>query len=196
MIVAYDRRNSRLRRAGRLGVYPNGNGSVPPIPSTCLSIGSREAKATEPNDPNAMVLGDGDGRRSAFGAGRAAQGSRSTRLHVLQPIRKAARVTSWRRNPRAALGFHWKSLRRQGSHQRHGAAGFARGGGCLFPQPAARQAGSAPGHPTSPVRSMRGRTLEASHCRARCALSRPKNVPRPPHWSGLSARPGGVRVLA
>ncbi|MFZ4122102.1 MAG: pyridoxamine 5'-phosphate oxidase [Caulobacterales bacterium] len=71
-----------------------------------------EAKAQEPNDPNAMALATVDG-----------EGLPDVRMVLLKDVSSAgftfytnlesAKGTQMAANPKAALCFHWKSLRRQ-----------------------------------------------------------------------------------
>ena len=71
-----------------------------------------EAKASEPNDPEAMALAtaDGAGRPSArmvLLKGRGPEG------FIFYTNERSAKGDQLRANGRAALLFHWKSLRRQ-----------------------------------------------------------------------------------
>ena len=76
-----------------------------------------QAEATEPNDPNAMTVATAtpDGRASARilllkGVDPANAGARGFVFYTNKQSRKGAEVAA---NPRAALLFHWKTLRRQ-----------------------------------------------------------------------------------
>ena len=71
-----------------------------------------EARATEPNDPNAMALAtaDAQGRPSVRMVLLKGHGTRGFTFYTNGHSRKGAEMAE---NPRAALLFHWKSLRRQ-----------------------------------------------------------------------------------
>jgi pyridoxamine 5'-phosphate oxidase len=71
-----------------------------------------EAVAGEPNDPNAMTLATAtpDGAPSARMVLLKGHDSDGFRFFTNLESRKGAELT---RNPKAALCFHWKSLRRQ-----------------------------------------------------------------------------------
>jgi len=71
-----------------------------------------QAKAGEPNDPNAMALAtaDADGRPSVRMVLLKGHGPDGFVFYTNREGRKAADLAA---NPHAALLFHWKSLRRQ-----------------------------------------------------------------------------------
>ncbi|MGC8478100.1 MAG: pyridoxamine 5'-phosphate oxidase [Acetobacteraceae bacterium] len=76
-----------------------------------------QAEATEPNDPNAMTVATAtpDGRASARilllkGVDPAGAPARGFVFYTNKQSRKGREVAA---NPRAALLFHWKTLRRQ-----------------------------------------------------------------------------------
>ena len=71
-----------------------------------------EAKASEPNDPNAMALAtaDGAGRPAVRMVLLKGHGADGFVFYTNRDSRKAADLGD---NMRAALLFHWKSLRRQ-----------------------------------------------------------------------------------
>ena len=71
-----------------------------------------KAKASEPNDPNAMALAtaDADGRPSVRMVLLKGHGADGFFFYTNREGRKAADLAA---NPQAALLFHWKSLRRQ-----------------------------------------------------------------------------------
>ena len=71
-----------------------------------------EARASEPNDPNAMALATADARgrpsvRMVLLKGHGADG------FVFYTNREGRKAAELHANPQAALLFHWKSLRRQ-----------------------------------------------------------------------------------
>jgi len=71
-----------------------------------------EARAAEPNDPEAMALAtaDGDGRPSVRMVLLKGHDARGFAFYTNSESRKGGEIAA---NPRAALVFHWKSLRRQ-----------------------------------------------------------------------------------
>ncbi|MFX8067416.1 pyridoxamine 5'-phosphate oxidase family protein, partial [Acinetobacter baumannii] len=71
-----------------------------------------DARASEPNDPNAMALAtaDADGRLGLRMVLLKGHGPDGFVFYTNQQSRKADDLRS---NARAALLFHWKSLRRQ-----------------------------------------------------------------------------------
>ncbi|WP_183982468.1 pyridoxamine 5'-phosphate oxidase [Sphingomonas jinjuensis] len=71
-----------------------------------------EAKASEPNDPNAMALATADsrGRPSVRMVLLKGYGPQGFVFYTNREGRKAGELAT---NPEAALLFHWKSLRRQ-----------------------------------------------------------------------------------
>jgi pyridoxamine 5'-phosphate oxidase len=71
-----------------------------------------EAKATEPNDPDAMALATAspEGRPSARIVLLKGYGSEGFTFYTNADSRKGEELAA---NPHAALLFHWKSLRRQ-----------------------------------------------------------------------------------
>lgn len=71
-----------------------------------------EARAMEPNDPQAMALAtaDGEGHPSVRMVLLKGHDERGFAFYTNADSRKGAELAA---NPRAALLFHWKSLRRQ-----------------------------------------------------------------------------------
>ncbi len=71
-----------------------------------------EARAEEPNDPEAMALAtaDADGRPSVRMVLLKGHDGRGFAFYTNEGSRKGADLAA---NPQAALVFHWKSLRRQ-----------------------------------------------------------------------------------
>lgn len=141
-----------------------------------------EAEASEPNDPNAMALATAD-----------ADGFPSVRMVLLKGYDAAGFVfytnlesrkgQELAANPRAALCFHWKSLRRQ-VRVRGGVTPVSAAEADAYFASRARdsQIGA---WASAQSRPMQGRfELEKAVARlaARHAVGR---VPRPPHWSGF-----------
>jgi pyridoxamine 5'-phosphate oxidase len=81
-------------------------------PLTLIDAWLAEARLSEPNDPNAAALATAD-----------ATGAPSVRMVLVKPVRdkslcfftnaESQKGRELTENPRAALCFHWKSLRRQ-----------------------------------------------------------------------------------
>jgi pyridoxamine 5'-phosphate oxidase len=71
-----------------------------------------EARAAEPNDPEAMALATAgaDGRPSVRMVLLKGHDERGFAFYTNSESRKGGEIAA---NPRAALAFHWKSLRRQ-----------------------------------------------------------------------------------
>ncbi|MEA3012692.1 MAG: pyridoxamine 5-phosphate oxidase [Sphingomonadales bacterium] len=71
-----------------------------------------EARAAEPNDPEAMALATAgaDGRPSVRMVLLKGHDARGFAFYTNEESRKGGEIAA---NPRAALAFHWKSLRRQ-----------------------------------------------------------------------------------
>jgi len=81
-------------------------------PFTLFDTWFAEAKASEPNDPDAMALAtaDADGRPSNRMVLLKGHGPDGFVFYTNREGRKAADLAA---NPQAGLLFHWKSLRRQ-----------------------------------------------------------------------------------
>jgi pyridoxamine 5'-phosphate oxidase len=145
-----------------------------------------EAKAQEPNDPDAMALATVD-----------AGGLPNLRMVLLKAVdqagfvfytnRESAKGEELAANPRAALCFHWKSLRRQ-----------VRVRGDVVPVSEAEadayfatrakdsQIGAWASKQSRPLETRFALEKEIARVAAKYALS---SVPRPPHWTGYRLRP-------
>ena len=148
-----------------------------------------EAERSEPNDPNAMAL-----------ATATPDGIPSARMVLLKGVdadgfafytnlgsRKADELAA---NPRAALCFHWKSLRRQVRVQGRVTPVDDRGGRRLFRdprqgQPDRRLGVEAIAAVDRPFRT--GGSRRQVHGEIRLGA-----VPRPPHWSGYRVIPDSI----
>jgi pyridoxamine 5'-phosphate oxidase len=145
-----------------------------------------EAQASEPNDPTAMTLATAD-----------ASGQPSARMVLLKDADSAGFVfytnlesrkgDELRTNPKAALLFHWKSLRRQ-----------VRIEGRVEPVSGAEAdayyASRARGSQIGAWASDQSRPLESRfHLERRVAEVTARHlvgaIPRPPHWSGFRVVP-------
>jgi pyridoxamine 5'-phosphate oxidase len=145
-----------------------------------------EARASEPNDPEAMALAtsDPEGRPSARMVLLKARDSRGFTFHTNLESRKGSEIAA---NPRAALLFHWKSLRRQvrieGTveqvSEEEGDAYFAtRSRGSQLSAWASDQS-----RPLASRAEFEARYAEAT------ARFEGHEVPRPPHWTGVRVVP-------
>lgn len=145
-----------------------------------------EARASEPNDPEAMALAttDPEGRPSARMVLLKARDSRGFTFHTNLESRKGSEIAA---NPRAALLFHWKSLRRQVRIEGTVEQVSEEEGDAYF---ATRSRGSQ----LSAWASDQSRPLESrAEFEARYAEAtarfEDRPVPRPPHWTGLRVVP-------
>jgi pyridoxamine 5'-phosphate oxidase len=159
---------------------PTGN------PFTLFDAWFAEARASEPNDANAMALATAapDGAPSVRMVLLKEHGPDGFVFYTNAESRKGGEI---RANPRAALLFHWKSLQRQ-----------VRIEGSLAEVPAVMaDAYFASRHPDSrlgSVASNQSRPLDArSTYLERVEALRERypdgEVPRPPHWTGFRLTP-------
>jgi pyridoxamine 5'-phosphate oxidase len=145
-----------------------------------------EAKASEPNDPNAMALATAD-----------AQGRPSVRMVLLKGIdgggfvfytnlesRKGGELAA---NPRAALLFHWKSLRRQVRVEGPVAPVTDAEADAYFASRArASRIGAWASRQSRPMEGRFELEKRVAEYTARHAIG---EVPRPPFWSGFRLSP-------
>ncbi len=145
-----------------------------------------EAKTSEPNDPTAMTLATADaaGRPSARMVLLKDADARGFVFYTNLESRKGGELKA---NPRAALLFHWKSLRRQVRIEGPVTA--------VDPVEAdAYYATRARGSQIGAWASDQSRPLESRfHLEKRVAEVTAKHligsIPRPPHWSGFRVAP-------
>lgn len=148
-----------------------------------------EAERSEPNDPNAMAL-----------ATATPDGIPSVRMVLLKGVdadgfafytnlgsRKARELAS---NPRAALNFHWKSLRRQVCVQ----GGVTRvndqeADAYFATRPRVSQIGAWASNQSQPLIGRFELEARVAKYTAKFALA---GVPRPPHWSGYRVIPDSI----
>jgi len=145
-----------------------------------------EAKAGEPNDPNAMALAtvDADGLpdvRMVLLKGHDASG------FVFYTNSHSAKGRELAGQPRAALLFHWKSLRRQVRVRgRVEAVSEAESDAYFASRPRASQIGAWASDQSAPLSArsvLEGRVSEFD------AKFDGVAVPRPPHWRGYRIVP-------
>lgn len=145
-----------------------------------------EAKKTEPNDPNAMALAtvDADGLPDVR---MVLLNQRDARGFVFFTNTGSAKGRELAAVPKAAVVFHWKSLRRQ--VRVRGAVetvSDTEADAYFASRPRLSQIGAWASQQSRP---MEGRfALEAAVAKvtAQYALG---SVPRPPHWTGFRIRP-------
>jgi pyridoxamine 5'-phosphate oxidase len=145
-----------------------------------------EAKAREPNDPDAMALASVD-----------ASGLPDVRMVLLKGVDtrgfvfytnlESAKGEELAGNPKAALCFHWKSLGRQVRIRGPVVAVSAEEADAYFAsRPKDSQIGAWASRQSRPLEGRFALEKEVARFAAKYALSR---VPRPPHWSGFRVQP-------
>ncbi|TPG10008.1 pyridoxamine 5'-phosphate oxidase [Sphingomonas oligophenolica] len=148
-----------------------------------------EAKASEPNDPNAMALATADG------AGRPAVRMVLLKGHgpdgfVFYTNRESNKAADLRENMAAALLFHWKSLRRQVRIE--GAvtlASEAESDAYFASRGRDSQLGAWGSDQSRPLDSRETFEARFAEMTARFAGC---DVPRPPHWGGYRVTPDRI----
>jgi pyridoxamine 5'-phosphate oxidase len=151
-----------------------------------------EAKASEPNDPNAMALATAtpDGRPSVrmvllkgHGPGEAPEGGFTffTNAHS----RKGGEITA---NMHASLLFHWKSLRRQIRIEGPlTEVAPERADAYFHSRPYKSQVGSAASDQSRPLLERQLYLDRVERLRAEHAVA--GQVPRPAYWTGFTLAP-------
>lgn len=145
-----------------------------------------EAQASEPNDPNAMALAtvDGRGQPSVRMVLLKGHGPEGFVFYTNGESRKAADLAA---SPRAALLFHWKSLRRQVRIEGPVAPVSGAESDAYF---ASRgrdsQLGAWASDQSRPLDARE--TFEARFAQVQARFEG-GDVPRPPHWGGWRVTP-------
>lgn len=148
-----------------------------------------EARASEINDPNAMALATVD-----------AQGMPNVRMVLLKHADRAgfvfytnlesAKGQELAANPRAALCFHWKSLRRQVRVRGPVEPVSAAEADAYFAsRPRDSRIGAWASRQSRPLAGRFELEREVARYAARYAIG---EVPRPPHWSGFRVKPQSI----
>lgn len=145
-----------------------------------------EARKTEPNDPEAMTLATAD-----------SHGQPSARMVLLKHVDargfvfytnlESQKGRELRENPRAALLFHWKSLRRQ--IRAEGEVSMvedAEADDYFASRPRGSRIGAWASAQSRPMESMFELEKQVAAVTARYGLG---EIPRPPHWSGFRLTP-------
>lgn len=152
----------------------------------------KDAEATEPNDPNAVAL-----------ATATAGGAPSVRMVLMKRLdergftfftnAESRKGVELQQNPRAAMCFHWKSLRRQ-----------VRIEGVVIGLPEAEadeyfharsrmsQLGAVASQQSRPLESLEMLEALVRLCDARF----PIEIPRPGYWKGFVLEPGRIEFWA
>ncbi len=145
-----------------------------------------EARAAEPNDPDAMALAtaDSDGRPSVRMVLLKGHGSDGFVFYTNLGSRKGGELAA---NPRVALAFHWKSLRRQvrieGPVE---AVPTAEADAYYQSRTRDSQISAWASDQSRPLD--RRETMEARFAEI-ARKYEGQRVPRPPHWAGFRVKP-------
>ena len=145
-----------------------------------------EARASEPNDTNAMALAtaDAEGRPDVRMVLLKGHDARGFVFYTNLESRKASEILA---NPRVCLLFHWKSLRRQIRIEGPVEQVTEAEGDAYF---ASRHRDSQLGAWASDQsRPLESRAVFEARYEATRARFDGKEVPRPPHWSGFRVMP-------
>jgi len=145
-----------------------------------------EAKAKEPNDADAMALATAD-----------ADGLPDVRMVLLKHVDhegfvfytnlESAKGEELAVNPKAALCFHWKSLRRQVRVRGPVTpVSEAEADAYFASRPKDSQIGAWASQQSRPMEGRFALEMEVARYAAKYALH---SVPRPPYWSGFRIRP-------
>ena len=148
-----------------------------------------EASASEPNDPTAMCLAtvDGDGNPSARMVLLKGVDPRGFAFYTNLESRKGQELLA---QPRAALCFHWKSLRRQIRIEGAIEAVPADEADAYFATRArVSQIGAWASDQSRPLNSRETLEMRVEAIKARYE-GHP--VPRPPNWSGFRLVPAAI----
>lgn len=141
-----------------------------------------EAEKTEPNDPNAMTLATAtsDGAPSARMVLLKGVDERGFTFYTNLGSRKASELSA---NPKAALCFHWKTLRRQVRVEgRVEAVDDAEADAYFATRPRISQLGAWASKQSQPLKGRFELEARVVQCTARFSMGA---VPRPPFWSGF-----------
>ncbi len=148
-----------------------------------------QARVREPNDGEAVALAtaDGDGQPNARMVLLKGVDERGFVFYTNTESRKGNELTA---NPRAALCFHWKSLRRQIRVQGPAAPVDAAEADAYFATRARdSQIGAWASRQSRLLESRFALEKAVARFAAKFALG---PIPRPPYWSGYRLRPGRI----
>jgi pyridoxamine 5'-phosphate oxidase len=150
-----------------------------------------EARATEPNDPEAMALAtaDADGRPSVRMVLLKGHDDRGFVFYTNRDSRKAGELAV---NAHAALCFHWKSLRRQVRVEgRVEWASDAESDAYFATRSRDSQLGAWASDQSRPLDARETFEARFEAAKARFAGG---DVPRPPHWGGYRIVPARIEL--
>jgi len=145
-----------------------------------------EARLSEPNDPEAMALAtaDAEGRPSARMVLLKGHDARGFVFYTNCESRKGDELAA---NPRAALLFHWKSLRRQVRIEgRVEIVSDAEADAYFATRARESQLGAWASDQSRPMES---RAAFEARYQALVEKYDGRDVPRPPHWRGYRVAP-------
>ena len=155
-------------------------------PFALFEVWFAEARESEPNDPNAMALAtaSADGFPSVRMVLLKGHGSDGFVFYTNAESRKGEQI---RANMRAALLFHWKSLRRQIRIEGPLSEVSAEEADAYFhSRPRDSQIGSAASDQSRPLPD---RQTYLDRIEELARLYPEGDVPRPAHWTGFRLRP-------
>jgi len=152
-----------------------------------------EAQASEPNDPNAMALATVD-RDGLPDVRMVLLNARDERGFVFFTNTESAKGTELAATPKAAVVFHWKSLRRQirvrGPVER---VSDAEADAYFGTRPRLSQIGAWASRQSRPLEGRFALEAAVAKLTAQYALG---EVPRPGHWTGFRIRPVQIEFWA
>ncbi|MBX7494565.1 pyridoxamine 5'-phosphate oxidase [Qipengyuania sp. 6B39] len=155
-------------------------------PFALFEVWYGEARASEPNDPNAMALGTAspDGFPSVRMVLLKGHGPDGFVFYTNAESRKGEQI---RANMRAALLFHWKSLRRQIRIEGPlSEVSEAEADAYFHSRPRVSQIGSAASDQSRPLPA---RHVYLDRVTALEERYPEGDIPRPPHWTGFLLSP-------
>ena len=152
-----------------------------------------EAKAHEPNDPNAMALASVDGqgmpnvRMTLLKGVDGAEAEAEARGFVFYTNFESAKGRELAASGKAALCFHWKSLRRQVRVRGLvSVVSDAEADAYFATRPRGSRIGAWASQQSRPLESRFALEKAVAQFAARHAIG---EVPRPPYWSGFRVAP-------
>jgi pyridoxamine 5'-phosphate oxidase len=173
--------------------FPAGDFAEARDPFALFDDWFRDAEAHEINDPNAMVLATVDAAgmpnaRTLLLKGVDPDDTGPGRGFTFYTNFESSKGAELLGQPRAAMLFHWKSLRRQ-IRIRGGVTPVpaAEGDAYFATRPRGSQVGAWASEQSRPLESMA--TLEARVAATAARFPEDQPVPRPPHWSGFRLVP-------
>ncbi len=155
-------------------------------PFALFEVWFAEAKESEPNDPNAMALATAsdDGFPSVRMVLLKGHGSDGFVFYTNTESRKGEQILA---NRRAALLFHWKSLRRQVRIEGPlDEVTEAEADAYFHSRPRVSQIGSAASDQSRPLPDRQVYLDRVAAIEARYPEG---DIPRPPHWTGFRLSP-------